>query len=134
MGKVNDIINAVPKAIYVILALVVLQIINEQLFKRMRSTTKDRTITKTTIAFFILLAVVPFVLSLDLKHETKGYILTFLEIIISAGVALGSTTILGNLIAGLINKTIGRFRNGDLIKIGDLHGGVTKTSVFHIEI
>lgn len=27
-----------------------------------------------------------------------------------------------------------RYRNGDLIKIGDLHGRVTKTNIFHVEI
>lgn len=124
-----------PDPIYVILALIVLLIINEQLFKRIKSSTKDRTITKTTIAFFILMAgIVAFVLSLEIGPEKQGYILTFLGIIISAGVALGSTTVLGNLIAGLMNKTMGRFRNGDLVKIGELHGRVTKTSVFHIEI
>ena len=33
-----------------------------------------------------------------------------------------------------MNNSMNRFRNGDLIKIGDLQGRVTKKSVFHTEI
>ncbi|MFA6831662.1 MAG: mechanosensitive ion channel domain-containing protein, partial [Bacteroidaceae bacterium] len=75
-----------------------------------------------------------FILSFPLDKTLKGQILSFLAIVVSAGIALSSTTILGNLIAGIMNNSMNRFRNGDLIKIGDLQGRVTKKSIFHTEI
>jgi small-conductance mechanosensitive channel len=75
-----------------------------------------------------------FIFSFPIDKTLKGQILSFLAIIISAGIALSSTTVLGNLIAGIMNNSMNRFRNGDLIKIGDLQGRVTKKSIFHTEI
>ncbi|MDZ7741400.1 MAG: mechanosensitive ion channel [Bacteroidota bacterium] len=60
--------------------------------------------------------------------------LSFLGIIISAGIALSSTTVLGNLIAGIMNNSMKRYRNGDLITVSEYQGRVTKRSMFHTEI
>jgi hypothetical protein len=38
------------------------------------------------------------------------------------------------MIAGIMNNSMNRFRNGDLIKIGDFHGRVIRKSIFHTEI
>jgi small conductance mechanosensitive channel len=84
--------------------------------------------------FLVLVGVLAFTLALPIDKSLKGQILGFLGIIISAGIALSSTTVLGNLIAGIMNNSMKRFRNGDLIKIGDFHGRVIKRSFFHTEI
>lgn len=87
------------------------------------------------IAFFIILVgVLAFILTLPIDKAMKSQILSILGIIVSAGIALSSTTILGNLLAGIMNNSMNRFRNGDLIKIGDFHGRVIKKSIFHTEI
>jgi hypothetical protein len=75
-----------------------------------------------------------FILTLPIDKTLKGQILGFLGIIISAGIALSSTTILGNLIAGIMNNSMNRFRNGDLIKVNELQGRVTRKGIFHTEI
>jgi len=92
-------------------------------------------VIKNTISIFvILIGTLIFIFSFPIDKTLKGQILSFLAIIISAGIALSSTTVLGNLIAGIMNNSMNRFRNGDLIKIGDLQGRVTKKSIFHTEI
>ncbi|MDA3911600.1 MAG: mechanosensitive ion channel, partial [Bacteroidales bacterium] len=82
----------------------------------------------------LLVGILIFILSFPIDKTLKGQILSFLAIIVSAGIALSSTTVLGNLIAGIMNNSMNRFRNGDLIKIGELQGRVTKKSIFHTEI
>ena len=82
----------------------------------------------------LFVGILIFILSFPIDKTLKGQILSFLAIIVSAGIALSSTTVLGNLIAGIMNNSMNRFRNGDLIKIGDLQGRVTKKSIFHTEI
>ena len=114
---------------------ILLLFINSWTFKRIKSVASDENITKKTISFLIVLfGALSFILALPIDGSLKGQILSFLAIVISAGIALSSTTVLGNLMAGLMNNAMKRFRNGDLIKIENMHGRVTKTSTFHTEI
>ncbi len=114
---------------------IILLILNSWIFKKIKSTASNGNITKGAISFFLVLfGILVFILVLPIDKSHKGQILSFLAIIISAGIALSSTTVLGNLIAGIMNNSMNRFRNGDLIKIEDFHGRVTKKSIFHTEI
>ena len=122
-----------PTSILILVA--VLLILNTQIFKRFKTISPDGNITQKSISLIlILIGALVFILSLPIDKTLKGQILSFLGIIISAGIALSSTTILGNVIAGIMNNSMKRFRIGDLIKVGDLTGRVTKKSIFHTEI
>jgi len=135
MNQLINIFKSLIEPVSVLLLLLVLLLLNSWTFKRLKLLTSDGNITKRTISFFIVLVcVLVFILTLPIDKNLKGQILSFLGIIISAGIALSSTTILGNLIAGIMNNSMNRFRNGDLIKIGDFQGRVIKKSIFHIEI
>lgn len=119
----------------VLLISIILLVLNSWIFKKLKPTASNGHITKGVIAFFLVLfGILVFILVLPIDKTHKGQILSFLAIIISAGIALSSTTVLGNLIAGIMNNSMNRFRNGDLIKIEDFHGRVTKQSIFHTEI
>lgn len=119
----------------VVVFLVILLLINSWFFKRVKSQTEAIKTVRRSVSFLIVfVGILVFVLMLPIDKNLKGQILSFLAIITSAAIALSSTTILGNLIAGVMNNSMNRFRNGDLIKVGDLTGRVTKKSVFHIEI
>jgi small-conductance mechanosensitive channel len=82
----------------------------------------------------VLTGIIAFILVLPIEQALKGQILSFLGIVVSAGIALSSTTVLGNLIAGIMNNAMNRFKIGDLIKVNELQGRVTKKSIFHTEI
>lgn len=119
----------------ILLALIFFLYINSWAFNRFRSIPTNGHISKRIISFFlILLGALAFILALPIDQHTKEQIIGFLGIIISAGIALSSTTILGNLIAGFMNNSMNRFRNGDLVKINDLMGRVIKRDIFHTEI
>lgn len=84
--------------------------------------------------FFILLGIVVFILSLSISESAKSQILSLLGIVLSAGIALSSTTLLGNLIAGFMNTNASRFKSGDLIEVENIKGRVTKKSFFYTEV
>ncbi|MGX1024501.1 mechanosensitive ion channel family protein [Psychroflexus sp. MBR-150] len=131
----NHIIESLIKPTVVLIILVILLIFNSWIFKRFKSTKSNRNIIKGAISLFIVLvSTLSFILVLPIDKALKGQILGFLGIIISAGIALSSTTLLGNIIAGIMNNSMNRFRNGDLIKIGDFQGRVIEKSIFHTEI
>ncbi len=133
MEYISKIFGTLVEPISVIFILVILLFINSWIFKAIRISKEN--IIKGMISFLlIIVGIVVFILVLPIEKELKGQVLGFLGIIFSAGIALSSTTVLGNLIAGIMNNSMKRFRNGDLIKIGDLHGRVIKKSIFHTEI
>lgn len=135
MEHIFKIFESLIEPTVVFFILIILLLFNSWIFKRIKPTTSKGNITKGAISFFlVLIGVLAFILVLPIDNTIKGQILGFLAIIISAGIALSSTTVLGNMIAGIMNNSMKRFRNGDLIKIGDFHGRVIKKSIFHTEI
>ena len=80
------------------------------------------------------LGLVIVVLALPLTSETRGQILGLLGIVLSAGIALSSTTFLGNMLAGLMLRAVRNFRLGDFIEVQHHFGRVTERGLFHTEI
>lgn len=105
------------------------------IFRRIKSGKESVNILRNSIlSLIVLVGTLAFVLALPIDKNLKGQIISFLGIILSAAIALSSTTLLGNLIAGIMNNSIGRFKYGDLIQVEDFQGRVTRKSVFHVEI
>jgi len=135
MEQLINLLKSLFEPVVIFVILVFLLIINSWIFNKIKIVKSYGTVIKNTISFFVVLVgLLFFILSFPIDQTLKGQIISFLAIIISAGIALSSTTVLGNLIAGIMNNSMNRFRNGDLIKIGDLQGRVTKKSIFHTEI
>ncbi|MFW6246054.1 MAG: mechanosensitive ion channel domain-containing protein [Tangfeifania sp.] len=135
MENIFNIFESLLQPTIVLLILIILLVFNAWVFSKFKSTASDGIITKRTVSFLlILVGTLAFILALPIDKALKGQILSFLGIIISAGIALSSTTVLGNLIAGIMNNSMNCFRNGDLINIENLQGRVIRKSAFHTEI
>ena len=81
-----------------------------------------------------LLLIIIFILVLPIKDSLQGQIISLIGILLSASIALSSTTFLGNLMAGLWLRTVKNFRVGDFIEAGDIFGRVSARGLLHIEI
>jgi small-conductance mechanosensitive channel len=135
MEQLLNLLKSLFEPIVIFVIMVFLLIINSWVFNKIKIVKSYGTVIKNLISIFVvLIGLLLFIFSFPIDKTLKGQILSFLAIIISAGIALSSTTVLGNLIAGIMNNSMKRFRNGDLIKIEDLQGRVTKKSIFHTEI
>lgn len=86
-----------------------------------------------TVVLFLggLLAVV---LVLPLNPELKGQLLSLIGILLSAAIALSSTTFVGNAMAGMLIRVLHNFRVGDFVEVGKVYGRVTERGLFHTEI
>ncbi|MDY0288821.1 MAG: mechanosensitive ion channel family protein [Sphaerochaeta sp.] len=71
---------------------------------------------------------------LPLDHEVKNQILSVLGVLFSAIIALSSTTLVGNAMAGIMLRMMHEFRGGDFIEVDSLIGRVTDFGIFHTEI
>ncbi|OUR99630.1 hypothetical protein A9Q84_01005 [Halobacteriovorax marinus] len=74
------------------------------------------------------------ILASPLSDDTKGDLLSFFGIIISAAIALSSTTFLGNIMAGFMIRTLRKIQPGDFLRIDDYFGRVTELGLLHTEI
>lgn len=133
----NALLKALIEPLLIIAVVGGMLYLNSLFFQKVKVfTSKERTnLWKGLVSLFIvLLGIVVFILSLPISNELKGQILSLFGIVISAGIALSSTTLLGNLLAGIMNNSESRFKSGDLIEIENIHGRVTKRSFFYTEI
>ncbi|MGH0031157.1 MAG: mechanosensitive ion channel family protein, partial [Myxococcota bacterium] len=78
--------------------------------------------------------VVALIMALPIDGTQRGQLLSLLGLLLSAAIALASTTFLGNAIAGLMVRAVEDFRPGDFIHVGEHFGRVSERGLLHVEI
>ncbi len=81
-----------------------------------------------------LVAVLLLIIFLPIGDEMRGQLLRLYGLIFSATIALSSTTLVGNVMAGLMLKTIGNLKLGTYVTVGDYFGRITEMDLLHTEI
>ncbi len=81
-----------------------------------------------------LVVLIALVLALPVTEATRGSLITLFSLGITAVIALSSTTLASNAMAGLMLRIVRSFRPGDYIRVGDFLGRVTERGLFHTEI
>lgn len=82
-----------------------------------------------------ILVIVLFVILLTpLGDQLRGQLLSLFGLIVSATIALSSTTVVGNMMAGIMLKVIGNCRPGDYITVEDYFGRISEMDLLHTEI
>ena len=81
-----------------------------------------------------LVFLIALVLVLPVTEGTRGSLITLFSLGITAVIALSSTTLASNAMAGLMLRVVRNFRRGDYIRVGEFLGRVTERGLFHIEV
>lgn len=66
--------------------------------------------------------------------ELRNELLALYGIIVSATIALSSTTLVGNILAGIMLKAIGSCRPGNYITVGEHFGRISEMDLLHTEL
>lgn len=82
----------------------------------------------TTICIIVI------ILFLPVSDSTRGQLLSLFGLLLSAIIALSSTTFVANAMAGIMLRAVGSFMPGDFVRIGEQLGRVTERGLFHMEI
>ena len=82
----------------------------------------------------IVLANIALVLSLPFATETTGQLLSLFGLVITAVIALSSTTFVSNAMAGFMLRSVSAFKPGDFISVANHFGRVTEKGLLHTEI
>lgn len=80
------------------------------------------------VGLFVAIALLP------LAPEIRSQILSVLGVLLSAVIALSSTTLVGNAMAGIMLRLMKGLRAGDFIEFDDYLGRVTDIGLFHTEM
>ena len=81
-----------------------------------------------------LILVVAVIVALPLNDNVRGQILSLLGVVISAVIALSSTTFVSNAMAGVMLQAIQPFKPGDFIQVNGVFGRVTHRALVHTRL
>ncbi len=93
-----------------------------------------RVIRQLVTIAVVLFANVALVLAMPLDSATTGQLLSLFGLVLTAVIALSSTTFVSNAMAGLMLRAVGGFHPGDFIRVGENFGRVTQKGLLHTEI
>lgn len=134
----DDIINQLVTlwgSFFILLIIIATFLLNRWLFQKFKTEKEKVTIARQIISvIIILLGALAFTISLPIEKNIKEAIISLIGIVLSAAIALSSTTLIGNALAGLMNSSIKNFKLGDFVKIEENFGRVTKKGLFRTEI
>ncbi|MCF7953081.1 MAG: mechanosensitive ion channel [Spirochaetales bacterium] len=86
------------------------------------------TLGVSILGLFIAAALLP------LPAEVRAQVLSILGILLSVIIALSSTTLVGNAMAGIMLRLMHGFHAGDFIQFESLNGRITDFAIFHTEV
>jgi small conductance mechanosensitive channel len=82
----------------------------------------------------IVLGLVVITIAAPIEKDTRNQLLSLLGVAITAVIALSSTTFVSNAMAGILLRSMSRFKPGDFIRVGEYLGRVTERGLFHTEV
>ncbi|MHC4116624.1 MAG: mechanosensitive ion channel family protein [Planctomycetota bacterium] len=108
---------------------------NWLLFHRRRDL-KEENLFYGRIVMLLLtgLGIVLVLIALPLKETTESGLFTLLGLLLTAVIALSSTTFVANAMAGWMLRAVRSFKPGDFVRVGEHFGRVTGRRIFHTEI
>ena len=102
--------------------------------KRQTPTSGSRISQQLLIAALGGVLSVMIILQLPIGEAERGQLLSLLGILVTAAIALSSTTLIGNAMAGLMLRSIRNFRPGDFIVVEGHRGRVSVVGLLRTEI
>jgi small conductance mechanosensitive channel len=122
-----------PFLVTLLIAIVLVTIAYQFLIKR-RPPTGNIVGRQILVALLVGIVVVVLILELPIDDAPRGQLMSLLGILVTAAVALSSTTLLGNAMAGFMLRSIRNFRPGDFIVVDGHRGRVSELGLLRTEI
>lgn len=135
MSDVVDLFGAlVPFLATVALVVVLLAFANWFLRRRWKDDPNAQFRFQLIMLALTFAGVLAIVVALPVNDALRGQLLSLIGILLSAAIALSSTTFIGNIMAGIMLKIVKNAKPGDFITVADLTGRITEMDLLHTEI
>jgi small conductance mechanosensitive channel len=127
-------LHILPNIVTIIVVVLLVIVIRRALAKGFASRTGKRYQHQLAMLAVYLIALLVIVIGLPISESLRGQLLSLIGIVLSAAIALSSTTFVGNAMAGIMLRTLRSFHVGDFLRVGEFFGRVTETGLLHVEI
>ncbi len=138
MELISDAIAAsrafIPFLATVLVVILVTSVLNRVLRKRWHDKPEAQFRFQLIMLVTTLIGVLAIVVTLPVSDALRNQLLSLIGVLLSAAIALSSTTFIGNILAGIMLKAIRSARPGDFITIGELTGRITEMDLLHTEV
>lgn len=135
MEEILEILKGFAGTAVAIILMGGLYLVSQQLLTSKIDTTSKFVPMRRIILFTIgFIGIMVIVMVLPMSNELRGQLLQLIGVIISAGIILSSTTLLGNALSAVMMRFVNHFQVGDFIETADVFGRVTNRGVFHTEV
>ena len=133
-GLIDNLVQFIPLLATITAVVVSIAVVNWLLHRRWRNNPDAQfrfQFIMLALSFAGLLAII---VAMPVKDALRGQLLSLIGILLTAAIALSSTTFIGNMMAGIMLKILKNARPGDFITVADLTGRITEMDLLHTEI
>jgi len=131
----NLIKEYIPLIISLVIVLFVLWLANKLLLGRKVKLNPEAVLTRQLILILLsLIGLSIVVLSFPMSEATRGQLLSLLGIVFTGVIAFSSSSLIANIIGGLMLRFIKSFKTGSFIRVNETFGRVTEIGLMHTEI
>lgn len=123
-----------PALLTLLVGIVVISTVYRIVMRRHTPTSGSRISQQLLIAALGGVFLVMVILQLPIEEAVRGQLLSLLGLLVTAAIALSSTTLIGNAMAGLMLRSIRNFRPGDFIVVDGHRGRVSELGLLRTEI
>lgn len=123
-----------PLTITALIAIGLLLFVDHQLRSRWKHRPEVQFRFQLIMLGLTLTGVLAIIFALPVSDALKGDLLGLVGIVLSASIALASTTFIGNMMAGIMLRAIRNARPGDFVTVGDVTGRVTEMGLLRTEV
>ncbi len=128
---VDSAIAWTPALVVVALTMLILFLVRRRAVRKPRQELVLLSLLKVTV---VIIAIIGVALVLPVGESDRAQLLSLLGILLSATIALASTTFVGNAMAGLMLRGMRNFRPGDWVRVGEVFGRISETGLLHTEV
>ncbi|MFP6641322.1 MAG: mechanosensitive ion channel domain-containing protein [Myxococcota bacterium] len=128
-------LTLLPTIVTLVVVALTLTLARVVLFRNRTSSAKQEPLGRQVI--LIALGVLGFsalILSLPIEPEDRRQLLSLAGLLLSGALALASASFLGNIMAGLMLRSVKHIRIGNYIFVEDIEGRVSERGLFSVEI
>lgn len=124
-----------PLLISTTLVVMCIAIIRWLLLTRQRELTAEQRLPRQLLVVVaVLIGVITVTLTLPVSDSSRNQVLALIGVLVSGVIAFSSTTIVANLMAGLVLRFNRPFRTGDFIRCNEYFGRVSEKGLLDTEI
>ncbi len=123
-----------PLVLTIAAVAVIMSLVNWGLKRRWRDDPDAQFRFQLIMLALSLASLLAIVVALPVGDALRGQLLSLIGILLSAAIALSSTTFIGNVMAGVMLKVMRNARPGDFITVEELTGRITEMDLLHTEI